>query len=472
MKISRVLVLAVFAVLFFPAWSCKQSEPAPGDPAISDSDRRKLKAYLDKATQVTRLTDLPPRYHGRTVPTKESGVAFEVYLDEKPLKAVRAEEFTCPEAEQLVSRKGPKSHANCSLIPFLKRLTKKPIAYIELVGEQRDYELERFVPAELEKEGVELAAFLAPRGQVRIEERPRSSLMTQEEAGAKGLREGRKGGKGMGRKKGAMRGRFKTRSLYWVDLFTTPPPPEEAAASGEPPSVKKAPAPAPPLPSEPGKLALVLPGGATKWLSAADVRKCGPQGCALSAYFPADISGRWCVSASRGVLSLDPAQLAAARVTLHAGDGALSLVLGQDSGTSIGGPTSIASCESRAPSGALTPGPSPVGRGVPGGPGEGEGAPSGPAVTLQMPGGENKIIAGADVKKCPEPGCPMKDYLPREFKGDWCIQSGGAGGLTRVSHADLSKRFIKARGRGGFAINEGAGEPGTIRDPKSIAPCP
>ncbi len=226
----KAIVIAAFALLAGSV--CQRESTALREEQLSPSDFEKMTAAVRSEERGQLIEDLPVKYHGRKIPEPAQGELFFVYMGGKLLKAVRPEDFTC-EPEQAHLR-GHHVLESCSLLPYLRSLTKEPITTIELVGQGKKVIYGKLNLEDLETEDLGLISFVNKRGLLRVEVRPKGSFLTEEEIGRDGkeLRKERKA-QGGGKGGGAMRDRFQTRGLYWIDLHTSEPPKEAREASAK-----------------------------------------------------------------------------------------------------------------------------------------------------------------------------------------------------------------------------------------------
>ncbi len=96
------------------------------------------------------------------------------------------------------------------------------------------------------------------------------------------------------------------------------------------------------------------------------------------------------------------------------------------------------------------------------------------ALALVLPGGKSQQITSESLAGCDRKGCSLSDFLPKDFKGTWCVTTPE--GVEKIPAAALAERTIKGRRRGGFVIPPGPRKPGEksspIRGPSKIEPCP
>ncbi|MEW6778178.1 MAG: hypothetical protein AB1405_17915, partial [Bdellovibrionota bacterium] len=329
----------VFGVLLVAAASSVHACKRHGEEAAPErTNLKKIQNMIENRERGIQLEDLPEKYRKREQRDTKAGELFDIYVDGNFLRRVKAEEFFCE--KPLMHQKGTKIKESCPFLPFLLAQTNKKIVQAELVGEMNDYNYHHFDLAGMEREEVELVAFVNRGGRLRVEERPIRSFLNEEEAakGGKTLRKEGKGrgtgrneggsgegtgggtGKGQGQqgggtRRGAMRGRFKTRGLLWADLYTSPVVPAEISATN-------APEEAPPQTS---KFSIEMPGGEIKWITTAAVKSCGEAGCDLGKALPEKFNGLWCVSAEAGTIEVSHEQLGRKRIKTHPHDGALLL---------------------------------------------------------------------------------------------------------------------------------------------------
>lgn len=441
------------------------------DQGLSATDRQKMQQRTQRVLTRTTLENLPERYRHREKPDREKGELFELYIDGEFARTVMAGEFACADSELRYFSKGPKLFENCPILPFLRRISQTDPALVELVGDGRDYRRAWFIPNRLAAEDVELVGFINPAGQLRVEARPSGALMTKRqveehraaiEAGEKPKRIKKKDG-GKGRKGGGMKNQYKTRALFWVDLYTKIP--EFAKVSAE---EADAPARHQALPSVAGKLVILSEAGDVVWVTQKEAEACGEEGCALGEWLPSDSAGLWCVAYAGGVNAVSAEDLAAYRLRSRRQTEGMTLKHPTTAGRAIREPRTIAPCDLKSlPEWADKMRES-----------EGQStgdaaAASQPALTLEMPGGERKVLSEAEAEQtCGERGCPMGTLLPEAFGGEWCVTTPA--GMVRLAHGELLSRVLRVRKRGGFAIGEpngGDDHGGAIRDPSLVAPC-